>query len=81
MEVHHPQRMKDFKGGWLGLWIKYFGASVVGFSPAPAGTFEPLLIGSSEGRTSITRAFERAPKMMPKVTTSQIEQYLECFTW
>jgi CDP-glucose 4,6-dehydratase len=47
-----PQPMKDFyagqrvlvtghtgfKGGWLCLWLKHFGASVAGFSLAPVGT-------------------------------------------
>ena len=52
MEVRQPQRIKDFyagqrvlvtghtgfKGGWLCLWLKHLGASVSGFSLAPAGT-------------------------------------------
>ena len=62
MEVLHRQRMKDFyagqrvlvtghtgfKGGWLCVWLKQMGASVSGFSLAPARTpnlFESVQVG------------------------------------
>ena len=75
MEVRHPQRMQDFyagqrvlfsghtgfKGGWLCLWLKYFGASVVGFSLAPAGTPNLFELSQVEDRIQL-HGLSNAPR-------------------